>query len=69
MANPAQLMFYLPSLFRLGMVPLVLRMVLAFVIGVLCYQLSPTDFEPISRLMMRWDSYLLAILQFTFQAR
>lgn len=66
MANPAQLMFHLPSLFRLGMVPLVLRRVLAVVIGVLCYQPSPTDFEPISRLMMRWDSYLLAMLQFTW---
>ena len=53
MASPAQLMFYLPSLFRLGIVPRVLRMVLAVVIGVLCYQHSPTDFEPISRLMMR----------------
>ena len=58
MASPAQLISYLPNLFRLGMVSRVLRMVLVLVvvIGVLCYQHSPTDFEPISRLMMRWDS-------------
>ena len=66
MASSAQLMFYLSSQFRLGIVSRVLRMVLAVVIGVLCYQPSPTDFEPISRLMMRWDSYLLAMLQFTW---
>ena len=54
MASPAQLISYLPNLFRLGMISRVLRMVL--VVGVLCYQHSPTDFEHISRLMMRWES-------------
>ena len=49
-----------PILFRFDMVSRVLRMVLA--IGVRCYQLSATDFEPISRLMMGWNCYLLAML-------
>ena len=56
MASPAQLISYLPNLFRLGMISRVLRMVLVVVIGVLCYQHSPTDFGHISRLMMRWES-------------
>ena len=56
-------MFYFPSLFRLGIVSLVLRMVLAVVIDVRCYQLSSIDSESISRLMMGWNSYLLAVLK------
>ena len=63
-ARPAYVLS--PSLFRFDMVSRVLRMVLAVVIGVLCYQPSPTDFEPIPRLMMRWDRYLLAMLQLTW---
>ena len=55
-----------PILFRFDMVSRVLRMVLAIVIDVQCYQLSATDFEPISRLMMGWNCYLLAILQLTW---
>ena len=55
-----------PILFRFDMVSRVLRMVLAIVIGVRCYQLSATDFEPISRLMMGWNCYLLAMLQLTW---
>ena len=66
MASPAQSVYPFPSLFRLTLVSRVLRVTLAVFIGVLCYQLSPTDFEPISRLMVGWDGFLLAVLQLTW---
>ena len=65
MTSLAQSVYHLPGLFRLGLVSRVLRVTLAVIVGVLCYQLSPTDFEQISRLMMGWDGFLLAVLQLT----
>lgn len=56
----------LPSLFQLGLISRVLRVTLAVIVGVVCYQLSPTDFERISRLMMGWDGFLLAVLLLTW---
>ena len=66
MTSLAQSVYHLPGLFRLGLVSRVLRVTLAVIVGVLCYQLSPTDFEQISRLMMGWDGFLLAVLQLTW---
>ena len=56
----------IPGLLRLGVMARVLRVFLAVVIGVLCYLLAPRDFERISRLMMGWDGFLLAVLQLTW---
>ena len=50
---------------RLGLLSRVVRVVLTVVVGVLCYQLSPRNFERISRLMMGWDGFRLAVLQLT----
>ena len=50
---------------RLGLLSRVVRVVLTAVVGVLCYQLSPRNFERISRLMMGWDGFRLAVLQLT----
>lgn len=56
----------IPSLFRLDVLSRVLRVVLAVVIGALCYQLGPADFDRITRLMMGWDGFLVSILQLTW---
>ena len=66
MASPAHSLHPVPGLLRLGLLARVVRVVLAVVIGVLCYQFSPHDFERISRLMMGWDGFLLAVLQLTW---
>ena len=47
---------------RLGLLS---RVVLTGVVGVLCYQLSPRNFKRISRPMMGWDGFRLAVLQLT----
>lgn len=65
MVSPAHSLHSVPSLLRLGLVSRVVQMVLAVVVGVLCYQLSPRDFERISRLMISWDGFRLAVLQLT----
>lgn len=47
---------------RAGLYARLLQLVLAMVIGSLCYQLAPTDFARLTRLLMGWDGFVLSVL-------
>jgi uncharacterized membrane protein len=51
-----------PRLLGLSMPARILRVLLAMGTATVCYQLAPSDFRPLTRLMMAWDGFVLIVL-------